>query len=105
MYSIDMNKINVLVIITAVATILVFAFSQQVYAYTTIQSFNITEHEANKANINDDNDGYCYTSTCLLQNANELMNIAREQAYLNDIYLQYLLNDLDSAASELEQID
>ena len=83
-------------------TILVFVFSQQVYADTIVRSFNLTEHEANKANINDDDDDYCYTSTCLLQNANELMNIAREQAYLNDIYLQYLLNDLDSAASELE---
>lgn len=82
------------------ATILVFVFSQQVYAETTIQPFNMTEHLANKPIINDDD--YCYTSACLLEKANEMMDEAETQAYWNDVNAQHALDDLDRAVEELE---
>ena len=99
-FTID-TGMNKTIIIISLITFMVFIIPQ-VYADTIIRSFNLTEHEANNSNINDD---YCYTSTCLLQRANELMDEAETQAYWNDINSQYYLSDLDKAVEELERLD
>lgn len=55
-------------------------------------------------NINN-NDNYCYTSKCLIQRANELMDKAESEAYWNTIRAEDALRELDRIEREMRLID
>ena len=55
-------------------------------------------------NINN-NDNYCYTSKCLIQRANELMDKAESEAYWNTIRTEDALRELDRIEREKRLID
>ena len=55
-------------------------------------------------NINNNNN-YCYTSKCLIQRANELMDKAESEAYWNKIRAEDALRELDRIEREMRLID
>lgn len=56
-------------------------------------------------NISNNNDKYCYTSKCLIQRANELMDKAESEAYWNTIRTEDALRELDRIEREMRLID
>jgi hypothetical protein len=55
-------------------------------------------------NINN-NDNYCYTSKCLIQRANELIDKAESEAYWNTIRTEDALRELDRIERQMRLID
>ena len=93
-----MNNKQIFGIITA--TILVFVFSQQVYAEELIQAFNMTEHEAKNHNP-------CYytASICHMQKANKMLEELETEIYWNEINEKYYYSELDKLEKELQRLD
>ena len=51
------------------------------------------------------NDNYCYTSKCLIQRANELLDKAESEAYWNTIRAEDALRELDRIEGEMRLVD